>query len=267
MELATGNLRLETSCRAQRATVVWQQAIDFGLARCAVALLSLTAKSISRRAFGPFEGVFIYAMDIDTGNVVWRNDRMGYLFGRQPHNTEAIGGLAPQGYLVINEGLSREIRAGTATLKFDERREGVIGDIHSMVVADNALFVATRDGRILCFRERGDVAEGDPAVWSGKTTSLATSREASTTAAAVLENASSKHGIAIVAGLSDGSLTKALIESSDYQVVVFDDNADKIERLRRDLDEAGLYGSRAAVIQCDLQKLELAAVSHDGISK
>ena len=51
----------------------------------------------------PFEGVFVYAMDIATGKVVWRNDRMGYLFGQHPHNTEAIGGLAPQGYLLIND--------------------------------------------------------------------------------------------------------------------------------------------------------------------
>lgn len=51
----------------------------------------------------PFEGVFVYAMDIDSGKVIWRNDQLGYLFGQQPHNTEAIGGLAPQGYLVIHE--------------------------------------------------------------------------------------------------------------------------------------------------------------------
>ena len=50
----------------------------------------------------PFEGVFVYAMDVKTGEVVWRNDRLGFLFGQQPHNTEAIGGLAPQGYLVID---------------------------------------------------------------------------------------------------------------------------------------------------------------------
>ena len=51
----------------------------------------------------PFEGVFIYAMQIETGKIIWRNDRMGYLFGQQPHNTQAIGGLAPQGYLLIDE--------------------------------------------------------------------------------------------------------------------------------------------------------------------
>ena len=50
----------------------------------------------------PFEGVFVYAMDIASGQVVWRNDRLGYLYGQQPHNTQAIGGLAPQGYLVVD---------------------------------------------------------------------------------------------------------------------------------------------------------------------
>ena len=50
----------------------------------------------------PFEGVFVYAMEIATGRVVWRNEEMGHRYGQQPHNTEAIGGLAPQGYLVID---------------------------------------------------------------------------------------------------------------------------------------------------------------------
>jgi len=51
----------------------------------------------------PFEGVFVYALEIATGNVLWRIDRLGVMFGQQPHNTQAIGGLAPQGYLLIND--------------------------------------------------------------------------------------------------------------------------------------------------------------------
>ena len=35
----------------------------------------------------PFEGVFVLAMDIATGEVVWRNERLGYMFGQQPHDT------------------------------------------------------------------------------------------------------------------------------------------------------------------------------------
>lgn len=50
----------------------------------------------------PFEGVFVYAIDIASGEVIWRNERLGTMFGQQPHNTQAIGGLAPQGYLVVN---------------------------------------------------------------------------------------------------------------------------------------------------------------------
>ena len=282
----------------------------------------------------PFEGVFVYAMEMDTGHVLWRNDRLGYLFGRQPHNTKAIGGLAPQGYLLINgdelivpcstayparlnrhtgeliefelpkagrypggwfaaldtdtarairrgiltfdevinqhehedkvqyssggvDGLSREIRAANTTLKFDEKHDGVHGTIHSMIVADNALFVATRDGRVLCFRDTSHTAPEAPIIWNRKTTRPPMSDDAITTATAVLAGSSSRHGIAIVVGLSDGSLTKALIELSNYHVVVFDDNHDRIQQLRKELGEAGLYGIRAAIIHSDLRKLEL----------
>ncbi len=52
----------------------------------------------------PFEGVFVYALDAESGEVVWRNERCGHLYGVQPHNAVALGGLAPQGYLLINGG-------------------------------------------------------------------------------------------------------------------------------------------------------------------
>ena len=181
----------------------------------------------------PFEGVFVYAMDIETGKVVWRNDRLGYLFGQHPHNTEAIGGLAPQGYLVIDKddlivpcstafparlnrhdgsliefelpgpgrlpggwfsqidtdtaralrrgtitfddvvnrqqhedkehkaaggvsGLSRQIRMGDTPWNFDDGFPGVDGKIHSMIVADERVFVVTREGTLSCFSPRSD---------------------------------------------------------------------------------------------------------------
>ncbi|MGI9240818.1 MAG: PQQ-binding-like beta-propeller repeat protein, partial [Verrucomicrobiales bacterium] len=49
-----------------------------------------------------FEGVFVYALDAKTGEVVWLNDKCGYIYGSHPHNAVAFGGLAPQGYLLIN---------------------------------------------------------------------------------------------------------------------------------------------------------------------
>lgn len=50
----------------------------------------------------PAEGIFLYALDAETGKVVWLNDQSGYLYGQQPHNAESLGGLTPQGYLVIS---------------------------------------------------------------------------------------------------------------------------------------------------------------------
>ncbi|MCA9121030.1 MAG: PQQ-binding-like beta-propeller repeat protein [Planctomycetaceae bacterium] len=50
-----------------------------------------------------FEGVFVYCVDAKTGEVLWRNDESGYVYGVHPHGAEAFGGVTPQGYLVVNE--------------------------------------------------------------------------------------------------------------------------------------------------------------------
>ena len=50
----------------------------------------------------PFEGVFVYALDPKTGATKWLNDHTGHLYGVQPHDARSIGGLTPQGYLLVN---------------------------------------------------------------------------------------------------------------------------------------------------------------------
>ena len=49
----------------------------------------------------PFEGVFIYCIDAATGKVVWRNDEASFVYGQHPHDAKAMGGVTPQGYLVV----------------------------------------------------------------------------------------------------------------------------------------------------------------------
>ena len=282
----------------------------------------------------PFEGVFIYAMQIETGKVIWRNDRMGYLFGQQPHNTQAIGGLAPQGYLLIDEDelivpcstayparlnrltgeliefelpsagrypggwfaaldpdqaralrrgkltfdesinsqmhedqvrsgqggvaeLSREIRTPTQVLKFDVPSVDVKGSVHSMLIADNALFVVTAKGEILCFRDGRQLAEESRENSTRRLTKLQPNRDAIRQAESIAAQASSEHGIAVVYGLVDGELVKALVESSHYHVVALDDDLERCQALRRDLDSAGVYGARVAVMHCSLDQIAL----------
>ncbi len=50
----------------------------------------------------PFEGIFVYALDAETGKVVWLNDRSGSLYLGHPHGAWSFGGPSLQGYLVIN---------------------------------------------------------------------------------------------------------------------------------------------------------------------
>ncbi len=48
----------------------------------------------------PFMGTFIYALDAETGRVIWRNEGTGADYQNQPHNSPAFAGIGPQGALV-----------------------------------------------------------------------------------------------------------------------------------------------------------------------
>ena len=281
----------------------------------------------------PFEGVFVYSLDIATGEVVWRNDRMGYLFGQHPHNTQAIGGLAPQGYLVIDQdelivpcstafparlnrhdgtliefqlpgpgrlpggwfsqididtaravrrgniafddvvnrqehedkehkasggvsGLSRQIRMGDTEWNFDDGFPGIDGKIHSMIVADGRVFAVTQAGTLCCFA-RGSDAGDEVKHWRRPQHPLSCTPAGLQRVKELVSVAKHDRGIAIVLGMTDGELVAALVQASNFQVIAFDDNLDRVESLRQTLDDAGVPSSRAAIILCDLAKLKL----------
>lgn len=50
----------------------------------------------------PFMGIFMHALDAETGAVRWVNDGEGSRFTMQPHNTPSFAGVAPQGALVVD---------------------------------------------------------------------------------------------------------------------------------------------------------------------
>jgi hypothetical protein len=50
----------------------------------------------------PLEGTFVYCLKVETGELIWRNDKAAFRYGSHPHGAEAYGGLAPQGYLLID---------------------------------------------------------------------------------------------------------------------------------------------------------------------
>ena len=140
-ELATGQLRWRYFCDGpvRCAPVIWRDRVFFGADDGVLYTLRLESGALVRKqrlAVGPrmllgngrltsvwpvrggavtaddklyvacgvwpSEGVFVYCFDAETGEQLWHNDRLGYLFGGHPHNAEAFGGLAPQGYLLVD---------------------------------------------------------------------------------------------------------------------------------------------------------------------
>ena len=50
----------------------------------------------------PMMGTFIYAVDAETGNIIWLNDGTGCQFTIQPHGAPSFAGIAPEGCFAIS---------------------------------------------------------------------------------------------------------------------------------------------------------------------
>ena len=201
---------------------------------------------------GRYPGGWFAALDPDQARAL----RRGKLTFDESINSQMHEDKVRRGEGGVAE-LSREIRTPTQVLKFDVPSVDVKGSVHSMLIADNALFVATAKGEILCFRDGKQLAEESRENSTRTLTKLLPNRDAIRQAKSIVAHASSEHGIAVVYGLVDGELVKALVESSHYHVVALDDDLERCQALRRDLDSAGVYGARAAVMHCLLDQVAL----------
>ncbi|MGB2822084.1 MAG: PQQ-binding-like beta-propeller repeat protein, partial [Phycisphaerae bacterium] len=79
----------------------------------------------------PFMGVFVYALDAESGQVVWCNDTTGSLYVKQPHNSPAFAGLAPQGYLAASGGTLLVPNGRAAAAGLDRRTGRLLHFRHS----------------------------------------------------------------------------------------------------------------------------------------
>ncbi len=124
---AIGNRRLTSAWPARGGPVVYENTVYF-------------AASI-----WPFMGTFIYALDCDTGEIEWVNDRTGSQYIKQPHSAPSFAGVAPQGALVATQEFlivpgGRSVPAvfdrRTGELKYFEINAGGKGTGGSFVTAD-----------------------------------------------------------------------------------------------------------------------------------
>jgi outer membrane protein assembly factor BamB len=119
----------------------------------------------------------------------------------------------------------------------------VQGEVLRLLAANGKLFAVTLDGRILAFGgEKVDAktVQSEPRAPQPSEASLARSKS-------ILKQADAETGYALWFGVEDGQLIEALLLQSKLEIVAVDPDAEKIDRLRRRLDAAGLYGARVTL--------------------
>jgi len=103
----------------------------------------------------PFMGTFIYALEAETGKIVWLNDNTGSQYIKQPHSAPSFAGVAPQGAMVATDKMlivpgGRSVPAvldrATGEQRYFELNAGGKGSGGSFVAANEKFFfLHTRD--------------------------------------------------------------------------------------------------------------------------
>lgn len=123
----------------------------------------------------------------------------------------------------------------------------VHGTVRRLLAANGMLFAVTLEGRILAF------GSGSGATVTIKPSSqpLAPSPAALQQARSILTRSGVHEGYALCLGLDEPELLVTLTVESQLHIVGVDADARKVDTLRRQLDAAGLYGSRTALLAAD----------------
>ncbi len=117
------------------------------------------------------------------------------------------------------------------------------GRPYGLAVADGRLYVSTDRGEIHCFA----VKERTPEIVSPIRTEQKSKEIYIQAAEAILKKAAVTEGYCLDLGCGDGSLTHELLKRSNLYICAVDSDQKNVERARKRLEDAGLYGIRATV--------------------
>ncbi|HCO92974.1 MAG TPA: hypothetical protein DIU00_03330 [Phycisphaerales bacterium] len=176
--------------------------------------------------------------------------------------TEAIAGLTSihlaAGSRIYGSGddgtiMAVDIPAGESTAGVSWKAK-VDGKVWNMLAADGKLFVVTKKGSIYCFAEK----ETEPKMYARRSAPPEPRNSRwKQTLEQILELTDQKEGYCLLLGLRSGGLLEHLIDQSQMHIIALDTDAEKVATIRRELDEAGLYGTRVAVHVGDIATMNL----------
>jgi hypothetical protein len=122
-------------------------------------------------------------------------------------------------------------------------RTKIAGTPHRMLAAWGRLFVVTREGAIYAFTAEKRAA---PLVHSLPAADSPPTDAWTKTAADIVHTTQIRDGYALVLGIGAGRLVEELLRQTNLQVIALDRDPQKVDRFRRKLQAAGLYGVRAS---------------------
>jgi hypothetical protein len=122
---------------------------------------------------------------------------------------------------------------------------GVTEPVHTLLAADDKLFVVAKSGMIYCF---GGNNIANPKNWNIPNVPLPVVDDQWTIAVAnmLAQQGGVKDGCCLVWGIGTGRLVEELAKQTNFLIDVVDPDAAKVAALRKKLDDAGLYGSALA---------------------
>jgi len=130
----------------------------------------------------------------------------------------------------------------------------VAGQVWSMLAAYGKLFVVTTEGEIYCFGGK----KNKPTIYELNNQPLKTaSRSYREKIKRISTLAGNPQGYCLLLGLDNGHLLWELLRQTKLNIIALDNDVRKVARMRRSLDEAGLYGTRVAVHVGDVCSAEL----------
>ncbi len=116
------------------------------------------------------------------------------------------------------------------------------GSVARLLAANGMLFAVTQEGGILAW----GAESGQEKTLADAVSPIEPKPEATTRAKRIIQQTGAREGYALWFGAEDVDLLEACLAATDLHVIVVDPDASRVDRLRRRLDAAGLYGRRVA---------------------
>ena len=109
----------------------------------------------------------------------------------------------------------------------------------AMLAGDDKLFVVTKEAKIFCFGAKKVLAKQHDL-----RPMKPLARHRSDFAETILADDRSAPGYAVALGIGSGDLIDEVLASSQLDIIVIDPDPSKVERLRRAMNDRGVYGTR-----------------------